>query len=186
MHRRSTATLLVTLLLLTVVGVVPTVVQAGGGCHREVSPPGDGQASVIKIDGCMFYPTISRVPVGTSVRFLNTGNAPHNITGVAGTWASPQLQPGGEFQQTFADPGVYPFACTLHPGMNGAIVVGQDQEAVAAAVVAPPSPGVTPRPVDVTPSGPDLTALAVAALLGLGLGAGSGLVVARRRPSTTA
>ena len=80
----------------------------------------------------MFFPTIARVPVGTAVRFLNTGQVPHNVTGVAGTWESGDLAEGAEYRHAFSAPGVYPFACTLHPGMNGAIVVGGDAPVPAA------------------------------------------------------
>ena len=172
---RRTILMLVSAAMLALAAIaVPAVVQAGGGCHGAESPPGDGEASVIKIDGCMFFPTVARVPVGTTVRFLNTGNAPHNITGVVGSWASPILEPGQEFGQIFPARGVYPFACTLHPGMNGAIVVGEGREPV-------PAVAVTTQPTDAALSGPDVPALAFAGLVGLGLGAGLGAAVAMRR-----
>lgn len=137
MSRRILLTIVVPAVLLLLAVAVPSVVQAGGGCHGPVTPPGDGEASVVKIDGCMFYPTIARVPVGTTVRFLNTGQVPHNVTGVSGTWGSPgEFAPNAEYRETFSAAGIYPFACTLHPGMNGAIVVGD-----AAAAAAPAAPG---------------------------------------------
>ena len=167
------------LALLAVAGIAaPAAVSAGGGCHGVVSPPGDGESSVIKIDGCMFFPTVARVPVGTTVRFLNTGDVPHNITGVVGSWASPVVEPGGEFQQAFAAPGVYPFACTLHPGMNGAIVVGDAHPRVPAAAVTPQAAG------DEQPAA-DVSALAIAGLFGLAVGIGSGVGVTRLRRRTT-
>jgi plastocyanin len=94
MSRRTLASILASLTLLHLVVVVPATVSAGGGCHGPVPPPGDDQASVVKIDGCMFYPTIARVPVGTSVRFVNSGEVPHNVTGVGGTWSSQDLANG--------------------------------------------------------------------------------------------
>jgi plastocyanin len=127
--RRSLATAilaasLVSIALATI--AVPAVALAGGGCHgrSDVPPPGDDAVSTVKIDGCMFFPTIARVPVGTTVTFLNTGAGPHNVTGVDHRWASEELMPGGRFEHRFAAAGIYPFACTLHPGMNGAVVVG--------------------------------------------------------------
>jgi plastocyanin len=177
MARRILALASLALLALAAL-TAPALTQAGGGCHGAVTPPGDGEASVIKIDGCMFFPTIARVPVGTTVRFLNTGDAPHNITGVVGSWASPLLEPGDEYRHGFAAPGVYPFACTLHPGMNGAIVVGADQEPIAVAAV-------TTQPPPVAQPGPDPMALAVAGLGGFAAGVVSGIGIALRRARPT-
>jgi plastocyanin len=200
MSRRILLTIVVPAALLLLTVAVPGVVQAGGGCHGPVTPPGDGQASVVKIDGCMFYPTVARVPVGTTVRFVNTGQVPHNVTGVSGTWGSPgEFAPNAEYRETFAQAGIYPFACTLHPGMNGAIVVG---DVATGAVAAPgavtgasqPSAGPSAAPADpaapatATSTNADVTPVAIAALGGLGVGAIVGSLIAgvlldRRRSS---
>jgi plastocyanin len=181
MRRRSILALLATLAMLSLATVaIPTLVRAGGGCHGPVSPPGDGESTVIKIDGCEFFPTIARVPVGTTVRFLNTGDVPHNVTGVVGSWASDLLAPGAEFRQGFAAPGVYPFACTFHPGMNGAIVVGEPQQAAEPADLA-----VATQPSEATQPGADLVPLVITGLAGLGLGLGLGALAMRSRRRTT-
>jgi plastocyanin len=174
MARRSILAL-ASLLLLTLSAIAaPLVAQAGGGCHGPVSPPGDGPASVIKIDGCQFFPTVVRVPVGTTVRFLNTGDVDHNVAGVGGTWGTAQLAVLGEYRRTFDAPGVYPFACTFHPGMNGAVVVGGGAAPAVDLAVAS-------QPADAQPSGPDATSLAIAGLVGLGIGIALGVGVARVR-----
>jgi hypothetical protein len=153
-----------------------------------VSPPGDGEASVIKIDGCMFYPTVARVPVGTTVRFLNTGQVPHNVTGVSGAWGSPgEFAPNAEYRATFSTAGIYPFACTLHPGMNGAIVVGDSATAAKAA----PGAVTTAAQPSAAPADPDAPAktavtdsipIAVAAVGGFAFGAlGAAIVVGALR-----
>jgi plastocyanin len=198
MQRRTIAVVLVPFLLLVAAFAAPLVVRAGGGCHGPVTPPGDGEASVVKIDGCMFYPTVARVPVGTTVRFLNTGTVPHNVTGVVGGWGSGDLPTGAEYRNTFSAPGVYPFACTLHPGMNGAIVVGEgsaareDDTNVAAAVTGT-APSPEPRADAAAPATAttDWTQLAIVGLGGLGAGAIVGTLIAgawlnRRRPSAIA
>jgi plastocyanin len=192
MQRRTIAVVLVPFLLLVAALAAPLVVRAGGGCHGPVTPPGDGEASVVKIDGCMFYPTVARVPVGTTVRFLNTGTVPHNVTGVVGAWGSGELATGVEYRNTFSAPGVYPFACTLHPGMNGAIVVGD--AAAAAAPAAPPALTTASQPT-AAPAYPqagaeatttDWMPIVLAAVGGFGVGAlgtvlASGALRSRRR-----
>jgi plastocyanin len=177
MSRRILVSILVPVAFLLLAVAVPSVVRAGGGCHGPVSPPGDGEASVIKIDGCMFYPTVARVPVGTTVRFLNTGQVPHNVTGVSGTWGSPgEFEPNAEYRATFSTAGIYPFACTLHPGMNGAIVVG-DAAAAAAAAPGAVTTDSQPTAAPAAPEAPtgaavtDWIPIAIAAVGGFALGA---------------
>jgi plastocyanin len=192
MLRRTLLSILVPIGFLLAIVAAPVVVQAGGGCHGPATPPGDDEASVVKIDGCMFYPTIARVPVGTTVRFVNSGQVPHNVTGVSGTWASAQLASGAEYRQTFSAEGIYPFACTLHPGMNGAIVVGEATAAdgQAPAVVttgtdAAADTQLTAAVSDTTESGPVI----VAGVAGAGLGAFIALAAValrRHRVGTTA
>jgi plastocyanin len=205
--RRSLATAilaasLVSIALTTI--AVPAVALAGGGCHggSDAPPPGDEVVSTVKIDGCMFFPTIARVPVGTTVTFLNTGVAPHNVTGVDNRWASAELMPGDRFEHRFAAAGTYPFACTLHPGMNGAVVVGEVGGAAmpAAGTTNDTDPGDTTgagvaadstsaaAAAEGTRSPDDALPFGLAALGGLALGvvmgATAALAIARPRSAT--
>lgn len=193
MPRRSiVATALVPFLLLIAALAAPAT-QAGGGCHMpgagDVYTEGDG-TTVIRMDVCSFSPTISRVAVGTTVRFLNTSTIEHAVVGRSGTWGSEILAVGKEFSETFAAAGTYPFSCPLHPGMVGAIVVGG--AAPAAAAPAPAEPAMASTTNDATSpqtSGPDLLPVAIAGFAGLGIGAiagvlGAGAVATRRRNAT--
>ena len=123
-----------TSLLLASVGVAP--VSAGGGCHGpDGSVHSEGDATVVRMGPCSFSPTVVHVPAGTQVRFLNTAEVDHMVVGESQTWGTPvALVPGKELARTFAEKGVYPFSCPLHPGMVGAVVVG----GADAAVVPPP------------------------------------------------
>ena len=181
MTRRILALVSTALLLLAAIAA-PALVQAGGGCHGDGNGgsaymEADG-TTVIRMDVCSFAPTVSRVPVGTTVRFLNTSTIEHAVVGRLTTWGSDVLSPGKEFSQTFEAVGTYPYTCPLHAGMVGAIVVGGDQPAVPAAAV-------TQGPVDDGPTR-DIGAVALAGLFGLAVGLGSGLVLARLRSRTTA
>ncbi len=82
----------------------------------------DGYVSVAMRDD-VFQPEIIRVPVGTTVEWRNDGRNVHNVTADDGSYASGNMAPSQEFQQTFAEPGVYKFTCTLHgaPGVGGMI-----------------------------------------------------------------
>ncbi len=93
---------------------------AGGGCHEGVTQGGGDTIGLV--DAC-FTPTILRVDPGATVTFVNKDPFAHNVT--ANGWGHfDNLRPGETFTASFDAPGTYPFACTIHPGMSGAIVVG--------------------------------------------------------------
>lgn len=202
MSRRTLMSLLVpaglvpaSLLLLAL--VVPAAVRAGGGCHApDGSVHMEGSTTVVRMDVCSFGPTVAKVPVGTTVRFLNTSSIDHAVVGRAASWGRAELlQPGKEFSETFTTAGTYPFSCPLHPGMVGAIVVGggSADNAAPAAVAAGAAPSPEPRAATAvtTAARTDWTPIAIVALGGLGTGAVAGTLVAgvllnRRRSSSIA
>jgi plastocyanin len=100
----------------------------GGGCHGDATA---GAGDTVEIaDGC-FGPTTLKVDPGETVTFMNLDPYVHNVSAVG--WGHlNDLYQGDSFQATFADAGVYPFACQYHPAMVGAVVVG-DGKALAGA-----------------------------------------------------
>ena len=122
---------------LALLSVAPRA-SAGGGCHGVAGPHRtDAAETQIKVGPCFFAPTVARVPVGATVTFFNDETT-HLITGANGEWGSPDvvIGPRQETSFTFDEPGIYPYACALHSGMSGAIVVGD--VAGPAAVAGPP------------------------------------------------
>lgn len=101
--------------------------RAGGGCHSEQV---DAAATLVQLSNHCFDPAIVRVEPGTTVEFVNRDGLGHNIVGYAMGWGRYETLPsGGTMTATFDTPGIHPFACTLHPGMVGAVVVGTDAAA---------------------------------------------------------
>jgi plastocyanin len=190
MRRRSIPAVLTILAILSLATVaIPTLVRAGGGCHASADGStymeGDG-TTVIRMDVCSFAPTVSRVAVGTTVRFLNTADIQHQVLGRSATWGSVLLDPGQEHSETFQAAGVYPYTCPLHPGMVGAIVVGEAAAGVSDDQGADLAVATSTHSVDNTPaSAIDTTSLAVVGLAGLGLGLGLGALAMRSRRRTT-
>ena len=182
--RRSLAVLSMTIPLIAVVVLTAAgAVLAGGGCHGELARdavPSEASESVVKLDGCTYAPTITRVPIGTEVRFVNDSNTYHDVTGRDGAWASGQLVQGAAFSHRFVDAGLYPYSCSLHPGMAGVVVVGSP----LAAAAAPLEPDAAPAAaVSGTPTAETTPLLPIAAAGGLGLLAGAlatAIVVTRR------
>jgi plastocyanin len=156
--RRRLLVSIATLPLLLILGLAAAGgAGAGGGCHGGTAAPTEATATVVKIDGCTFAPTITRVPVGTEIRFLNSGIVAHDVTERSGIWGSPILEVGRSYAHRFTAAGIYPYSCSLHPGMAGVVVVGPTDMALASDVqVAPVQPaaavanGGSPIPVALT------------------------------------
>jgi hypothetical protein len=65
------------------------------------------------------------VAPGTKVTWLNKDSDVHNVTGFGYRWGTQgDIREGERFSTTFQSRGVFPYTCYLHPGMNGAVVVG--------------------------------------------------------------
>jgi hypothetical protein len=79
-------------------------------------------------DACLRPGTV-RVAVGDTVTVRNDDSYLHNLYGADG-WFHGDLAPGASATHTFGAAGTYSYACTLHPGMVGAVVVG-DAELVS-------------------------------------------------------
>lgn len=164
--------------------------SAGGGCHDGVTT---ATGSTVTMAQACFTPTILKVDPGDTVTFVNKDAMAHNVT--ANRWGHfEDLNEAHRFEATFADPGVYPFACTYHPGMTGAIVVGDGTGAGNGEVISVPSladpRAPTAEPVDTSPvsaaaatSRSSSVGWIVGGAIGLVIGAISALVLSRRRPA---
>ena len=77
----------------------------------------------------LFDPTEISVPAGATVRltFVNESTVPHNLTfgDPIGAATAQIVDPGAEETIEFVAPeaGEYTFVCTLHPGMEGILIV---------------------------------------------------------------
>jgi plastocyanin len=110
--------------MMLLVGVMPDVALAsgGGGCGRAVT---DADGTSVSIRNFCFGPTILRVPEGETVTWVNRDDVPHVVLGANAAWGGyGKVRGGGEVSYRFVSSGVYPYVCTYHPGMIGAVVVG--------------------------------------------------------------
>ncbi len=150
--RQVVVSAVMTVAAFALVAAAPMAAEAsgGGGCGRAVS---DARGSTIRIHNFCFLPTILRIRPGQTVVFANHDGFAHVVLGANGVWGSfSQLRRHHDVRYRFTRPGVYPYACTFHPGMVGAVVVGGGAghgEAVstvtAAGPVVPLGPGATAR-----------------------------------------
>ena len=76
-----------------------------------------------KIANFAFAPPTITVHAGGAVTWTNADDDPHTVYADNGAFKSQALDTGDSFTQTFANPGVYSYHCSLHPYMVGKVVV---------------------------------------------------------------
>jgi plastocyanin len=114
--------------------VLPVVLLALAGCGSSsgkgssraaaaTSTPADTISVVMK--NINFNPTTIYAKVGQTVTWINRDQAPHNVTYASGpTFASSATFTNGEsWTLKLTTPGIIRYLCTIHPGMDGSIVV---------------------------------------------------------------
>ena len=79
----------------------------------------------VTVDNFTFSPPTLTVPAGTKVIWVNHDDIPHKIVGRDDPVGlnSPVLDTDESFSTTFAKPGTYAYFCSLHPHMQGQVVV---------------------------------------------------------------
>jgi plastocyanin len=71
-----------------------------------------------------FSPPLVVAASGSSVTFTNSDSVPHTVTAIVGASFDVTLRPGASVTENVgAGPGAIVYHCTIHPWMNGAIVV---------------------------------------------------------------
>ncbi len=79
--------------------------------------------TAVKIDNFSFSPNTVTVPVGSTVRWTNHDDVPHNVVNDDKSIKSKTLDTDENFSYTFTKPGTYSYFCSIHPRMTGKIVV---------------------------------------------------------------
>jgi plastocyanin len=86
----------------------------------EAAAPDDLLVTILDFS---FDPATLEIPAGTTVTWINDGEAPHTATAEDGSFDTGRLDAGQEGSHTFDRPGTYDYACAFHPQMVGAIIV---------------------------------------------------------------
>jgi plastocyanin len=109
--------------LVAAAGCVLLAVMGGVLGHKVVAA-GSAQITIQNFD---FEPKALTVAPGTEVTWLNGDEEPHNIVnadpGQPRLFRSPGLDGGEKYSFTFDKPGTYRYICSIHPHMEGTIIV---------------------------------------------------------------
>ncbi|NLU81774.1 plastocyanin/azurin family copper-binding protein [Rhodococcus sp. HNM0569] len=107
---------------LVALAVLGTAVACGGTDTGGTEPAGPS----VTVADMAYQPASLTVRVGETVTWtFDDRGTPHDVSGTGtaeGVLRSP-IQASGTFTYTFTEPGTYEYTCTLHPEMQGAVIV---------------------------------------------------------------
>jgi plastocyanin len=140
----------------------------------------------VSIQDFFFDPDQLNVAPGTTVTWVNKGQAPHTVTSTDGKELdSATLQPGDTYSFTFKDDDAgetYAYQCTIHPQMTASVNVsggGGTTSSASASMSTSASASASVSPKMPETGGVPLPLLAAVALVGSGILA----MIAMRRVS---
>jgi plastocyanin len=95
---------------------------ATGAIAQQVAA---ARSAEISIENFSFTPTTLTVAPGTSVTWVNNDEEPHNVVNVGGQSRlfKSVLDGGDKYTFVFDKAGTYKYICSVHPHMEGTIVV---------------------------------------------------------------
>ncbi|MFN2452022.1 MAG: plastocyanin/azurin family copper-binding protein [Candidatus Dormibacteria bacterium] len=96
----------------------------GGSIGTGGKSLGTAKVTLKATDADMFDPKTTNAAVGDVVEWDNSGSQAHNITFADDQNVGDQSFSGGDkWQIKFTKAGTYKYQCTIHPGMEGEIVI---------------------------------------------------------------
>ena len=108
--------------LLTVLSILVLLVfVAAAGAQQQQEEETAQDEVVVSIQDGYFDPAHIVVAPGTTVRWVNEGEKPHNVTADDGLFDSGTLYPGDSYWVTFEGRGTVNYHCS--PQMTGSVTV---------------------------------------------------------------
>lgn len=100
--------------------------SGSGGLGTAGGPPSAQTFTLHGNDQRQFVPQTVQAKVGTLTLTLQNGGVPHNVTFKQSGLPGISAVSGSATKSVvlvFSTPGTYDFECTIHPGMDGKVVV---------------------------------------------------------------
>jgi plastocyanin len=96
----------------------------GGGGGDDDGGGGGGGGTEVSMEGIAFQPAEVTVSAGDTVNWVNNDTVGHDVTADSFSSGEPgAMENGDEFEHTFEEAGTFDYVCTVHPGMEGSVVV---------------------------------------------------------------
>ena len=106
--------------------MILSVVFAGCGASTTTTGgPATSSAGGLQVimKNIAYDPASLTFKVGQTVTWVNQDSTQHDVVANKGAFKSGLLQTGGTLSFTFTKAGTYQYYCSIHPNMNGTIIV---------------------------------------------------------------
>jgi len=88
------------------------------------APAATGGGGSVTMKSIQFHPASVKVKAGDTVTWTNEDSVGHDVTSKGfKSGSAGGIEPGQSFKHKFAKAGTFTYVCTVHPGMEGTIVV---------------------------------------------------------------
>ena len=114
---------MVLLLVVLSLGLAGCSYLMGGGSGGGGDGSGPVQTSTVEMVNTSYQPNEIEVEVGTTVTWTNEDSFAHTVTSQEAGFDSGNIGAGEEFSHTFNQTGTFDYTCTIHPSMQGTVVV---------------------------------------------------------------
>lgn len=101
--------------------LVLMVAIAGGACGDDSGEAEAVEPGTVLLRPASFQPETIEVGVGDTVTWKWRAKVSHNIVGEGGI--DKKVADNGTYSFTFEKKGTFDYRCTIHPGMDGSVVV---------------------------------------------------------------
>lgn len=124
MKRDYVIALVVALLVVAFVGTAGCAASSGNTQPTNDQPHAGSASSLgptVTIRNLTFTPRSITVKAGDTVTWTNRDTTTHTVSGT--DFVSGQIAPGQSYSHKFGTAGTYQYVCTIHPSMEGIVVV---------------------------------------------------------------
>jgi plastocyanin len=104
-------------------GGLTATTAPGGGSTTAVNGQTGGSEIRVVMSNRAFDPATVTINVGDTVTWLNQDAPQHDVVADNGEFTSELFDQGQTFSFAFTKAGTYPYHCSIHPGMTGAVIV---------------------------------------------------------------
>jgi plastocyanin len=123
---RGLPALLVLVLAVAGCGSASSSASSSVAATAATSGGGGSDSGPVVMKTLAFTPDVVHATVGQRLEWINEDNVAHNVTYESGPRfrsSRPVLNPGAKFSITLTQAGTIHYYCTIHPWMQGTIVV---------------------------------------------------------------
>lgn len=124
MRNKTAQTCAAAIVLTVLVAILGLVVSCGGAAGGGATSSTPTAPNTVVIKNFTFLPASLTVAPGTKVTVINEDQATHTVTARDESFDSGDISGGQRTEVTApSKPGAYPYICSVHPYMNGTLIV---------------------------------------------------------------